>query len=56
MPSTVLNVVFPSARYLPGLTQECLERVLFSFEPFSWANEVVLTEKAVRGTKRLILK
>lgn len=56
MPTTVLNAVFQSARFLPGLTQEYMETVLSSFEPFSKVNEVALIEKAARGTKHLILK
>lgn len=56
MPTTVLNAVFQSARFLPGLTQEYMETVLSSFEPFSKVSEVALIEKAARGTKHLVLK
>lgn len=45
----------PFAKFLPGLIQEYVEKVLPPFELFSWTNKVVFIEKAARGTQHLIL-
>lgn len=56
MPCTALDSMFLSVKFLPGLPQEYMERVLSPFVPFSRASKVVLVENTVRGTEHLILK